>query len=536
MKPSATGGGPRRRLGDLPVEEPGPSVDGTDSIGSLAIAGGLWNTLSLLVPQGYTVVVSVVAARVLGPEGMGQQSYIAFVALSLFVILSCGMHHVLLRFVGDVIGRGRPGDVRQLLRWSWWAHGLGAVVGAGVPFAMSLAQPDLAVAWRLAGFICALAVLHAVPASLLRGLQRWREATIMALVTGGAGMVATVAVLAAGGGIAGMFAVEAAVGVVHLAWAQVIARRITLGVIPSGPNRGERFEGLRGDVIRYAVLSTFQGLLYLVVWRRSEFYFLERYSTESEIAMYSVAFAASNAAMQIPQGLAMVLAPAVAHLVGAGAFDRIRSGFARSIRLLILASLPLTAGVVAIGPTIVEQLYGEPYRRAGTVLLVLAAVLPSLPLYFLATSLLYAMGKVRAVLLLSFVATLVNLVLAIALIPRAGAVGAAVANLGAQVTAGILLMLFASRVLGGLRWDVARVAGCALASTGAGLAALGGVRVVAGLPGAIVATLVGVAVFAALAVRLRILSPADAAWLDMQLGHRGKGTVGRVCRRFLPLP
>jgi O-antigen/teichoic acid export membrane protein len=493
----------------------------------------LWNTVSLLVPQGYTVVVSVVAARILGPEDMGRQSYIAFVTLSLLVVLSSGMHHVLMRFVGDVVGRARPGDVRRLVRWSWWVHGLGAMVGAGVLFSMSLVRPDQEAAWLLTAFVCAAAVLHAVPSSLLRGLQRWREASIVALVTGGAGMVATVAVLVAGGGIAGMFAVEAVVGVANLVWAQAIARRVAPRMVVPTPSDDLQVKDLRAHVARYAALSTFQALLYLVVWRRSEFFFLERYSTLSEIAMYSVAFAVSNAVAQIPQGLSAVLTPAVAQLFGAGATERIRSGFERAIRLLVLVSLPIAVGVAAIGPAIVEAVYGEAYRRAGTVLLVLTAVLPLLPLYFLASSLLYGIGKVRAVLQLSLVATVVNLGLAVVLIPRGGAVGAAVANVAAQGTAGLFLMAFASHCLGGLGWEVLRLVGCVVASAGAGLAAVLVVSVLPGVAGAAVGTVAGAAVFAVLAVKMRILSPADAAWLDARAGHRGRGAVRLVCRPFL---
>ena len=534
MKPSPAGGRSEPPEGGGPAETLEGNATGAGTTGAAVLSGGLWNTVSLLVPQGYTLVVSVVAARILGPEDMGRQSFIAFVMLSLVVILSSGMQHVLMRFVGDVVGRGRPGDVRRLVRWSWSVHGLGAAIGAGALAAISLGRPDLEVAWLLAAFACAAAVLHAVPSSLLRGLQRWRESSVVALVTGGVGMVATVAVLAAGGGIVGIFAVEAASSVVSLVWAQAIARRASAESGVTGSHGGEHSKALGADVARYAVLSTFQALLFLVVWRRSEFFFLERYSSPSEIAMYSVAFAASNAAVQIPQGLAAVLAPAAAHLFGAGATARIRSGFGRAARLLLLVSLPLTAGVAAVGPTVVELVYGDAYRRAGAVLVVLAAVLPLLPLYFLATSLLHAVGKVRMVLLLSVLATVVNLVLDVALIPWGGAVGAAAANVAAQGTAGVLLMVVAFRTLHGIDVDVARLAGCAAASTGAGLAAVAGIAVLPGLGGAIVASTAGVAVFAALAVRMKIVSPADATWLDAHAGHLGGGLVGLACRPFLP--
>jgi O-antigen/teichoic acid export membrane protein len=496
------------------------------------VSGGLWNTVSLLVPQGYTLIVSVVAARILGPDDMGRQSFIAFAQISLVVILSSGMQHVLMRFVGVAVGRGQSNDVRRLLRWSWTINGLGALIGAGVLGGIAFTRLDLQGAWLLAAFACAAAVLHAVPSSLLRGLQQWRSASTIALVTGALGLIATVVVLALGGGIVGMFAVEAVTGGVSLVWAQAMARQVSSQVLDP-PRLDDDPSRLGADVARFAMLSTFQALLYLVVWRRSEFFFLERYSTASEIAMYSVAFAAVSAAVQVPQGLAGVLMPAVAHLFGGGEAARIQSGFSRALRLLVLVSLPLTAGVIAMGPTVVELFYGEPYRRAGLLLMILAAVVPLLPLYLLATSLLYAVGKVRAVLGVSVVATVVNLGLDVTLIPGGGAVGAAAASVAAQGTAGLLLMAVASRTLGGVDWDGKRLGGCALASVAGGLAAAAVIGAHPAVPGAIAGSMAGVAVFAVLAVPLQILSTADADWLDTHAGHLGGGIVGRLCRPFV---
>jgi O-antigen/teichoic acid export membrane protein len=517
---------------EQPPGEGTPGIADEDATtGASVLAGGAWSTISLLLPQAYTLVISVVAARALGPEGMGEQSFVAFAQISLIVILSSGMQHVLMRFVGDVVGRGRPGDVRLLLRWSWRAQALGALAGGGALGAIAVARPDLRTAWLLAAFACAASVLHAVPASLLRGLQRWREASIMALVTGAVGMVVTVAVLVAGGGIVGMFAVEAVMGAISLAWVQILARRASSGVLRHRHSLGDD-NGLRSDVARYAILATLQALLFLVVWRRSEFLFLERYSTASEIAMYSVAFAASSALVQIPQGLASVLAPAIAHLSGAGAIARIRSGFGRAMRLLLLVSLPLAIGAATVGPTAVEVVYGEEYRRAGTVLVVLVIVLPVMPLYCLGTSLLYAVGRVRSMLAVSLLATVVNLILDVALIPSGGALGAAVANVAAQSAAGVLVTVVASRHIHGFDWEARRLVDALLAAVGAGLVASGGLALLGGVPGALASGLASMVVFAVLGLRWRILSPADAEWLDVHAGHIAGGLVSRLCRPF----
>ena len=53
----------------------------TATTGTSVLHGSLWNTASRLIPQVYSLGISVAAARFLGPNGMGRQSFIAFIEL-----------------------------------------------------------------------------------------------------------------------------------------------------------------------------------------------------------------------------------------------------------------------------------------------------------------------------------------------------------------------------------------------------------------------------------------------------------------------
>jgi O-antigen/teichoic acid export membrane protein len=100
---------------------------------------------------------------------------------------------------------------------------------------------------------------------------------------------------------------------------------------------------LRVSTLRYAGSALVGSLVTLIVFRRSEFFFLEHWSTDRQIALYSVAFSAVMTLVLVPQALAMAVSPAVATLLGAGQHDRIRTGYGRSLRLLLLVSLPVAA-------------------------------------------------------------------------------------------------------------------------------------------------------------------------------------------------
>ena len=53
-----------------------------ETTGSSVLGGGLWSLASRMLPSCYPFVVSIAAARFLGPDAMGRQSFIAFVSLS----------------------------------------------------------------------------------------------------------------------------------------------------------------------------------------------------------------------------------------------------------------------------------------------------------------------------------------------------------------------------------------------------------------------------------------------------------------------
>jgi O-antigen/teichoic acid export membrane protein len=376
-----------------------------------------------------------------------------------------------------------------------------------------------------------MGVLQSVPTAFLLGAQRWREASIAGLAVGTLGTPATVGVLAAGGGITGMFAVEAAASIAILVWTSLLAHRELVRIAPVVAPDPE----LRRRVVGYAGFASLGTVLAFVVWRRSEFFFLQRYSSYAQIALYSVSFSVVNALVHLFEAVIAVVTPTVATLYGAGAIDRIRSGYGRALRLLTLGSLPVTALSAALGPDLLRVLLGRDFGSIGTILVVMMITFPFVPLQKTAAGLLHGLGRLRFILVSSAFAAVVNVVLDLILIPRWDAVGAAFANGGAQVAAALPVLVYGSRALGGLDWRPGFLLRAVPASAGAGAAAwavataLGG-----GIAGVCAGAVAGLGALAILASLLRILPAEDAVWLDGHLGRRLGGKVGRAVRLCAP--
>jgi O-antigen/teichoic acid export membrane protein len=490
-----------------PITEAEAAVE--ETTGGRVLRGSIWTAARIVGPQLFILVVSVVAARFLGAEQMGRQSFISFIALSVAAIFSGGVAQMLTRFVGEGIGSGQLRPTRALIARSYRVGFAGALVGAAVLIGAGLLGQDPAAAWILAGVGCGLAILQAVPNAVLNGTLRWRQISIIGLVTGGAAVPVTVGVLAAGGGITGFFAVEVAMIAANMAWSELACRRALRELPPAGEHAGD-FER---RAWRFAGVTTLSIVLSTIVFKRSEFFFLQHYAGDAAIAVYSIAFAAVYSVTSLVEALGQGVMPAFATLFGGGADARARFGFERGQRLLILFSLPLTAAAVALGPELLSLVYGAEYDESGQLLQIMALGIPLLALMGLANAFLNGLGKVRAVLVVTGLGAVVNIVLAFVLIPPLGARGAALANLGSQLAVGAVTIAYADHLLG-RRGIHSRTLLATLAASAAGgglgyLAAAG----LGGLPGVVAGALAVAVSFSAVAAAAKPIRSDDADWL-----------------------
>jgi O-antigen/teichoic acid export membrane protein len=485
--------------------------------GSGVVTGGLWSVLAGALPQVQLLVLSVVAARFLGPDGMGRQSLIAFAGITTVLIATAGFPSSVTRFVGELLGARQGGVALGLYRWTWRVEIFAAALAAASLIALGLLGTRPLLAWVLVGVASALAVLQTVPQALLTGAQRWRDATVVGLVTGVGAVPATILLLALGGGIAGFFAVEVVAIGINLAWTSRLARHVTVELPAPQPASPE----LRRRFLAFAGMATLNVLIQYVVWTRSELLVLSQVSPDAQIALYSIAFASVAGLARIPEAIALVTMPAVATLIGAGELHRVRAGYWRAMRLLLFLTPPVAAGAAFTGPALV----------------VLLGPLLVLPLITTSNALLFAFGRLRFLLTMGILATVVNVALAVVLIPRYDALGAAITNAVAQLTAGLPCLWLAARMNApvDIAWrPLARGLLLALAVGGvawATLAALGD-----GLVGALAAVLAGLLLFVVMVPVVRPLPSADVAWLAGAL--EGEGPVRRALvsaiRRLAP--
>ena len=511
-------------LADAATPGHGPSA----VTGSKVLRGSAWNLLNRALPQVFILALSVIIARFLGPDGMGRQSYIAFVALSVATLCTGGFGSALLRCVAEALGRGDGPSVRDLVGWSYRLQAGAATLSFAIVclFAATGSRPTAA--WLLAAIMCATVVLQATPNGLLSGTQRWRETSMVSLVVGGLAVPAIFVALALGAGVTGVFAVEAGVGLVSVAWLVREGRR-ALDAVSRESRRSPR---LRAHLLRYTWQTSAGVILTLVIWRRSEFFFLNHYASDTQIALYSIAFACVSGLMMVPEAVGAAMSPAFATLFGAGRRDRIGAAYGRALRLTLTISLPVGAIAAAVGPALIVAVYGDAYRGTAPVLRVMLLLFPLIPAMTLSNSVLLGVGRLKVPLIAGFFAAGMTILADVLLIPGHGALGAGMANTIGQVGAATPVIIAGTRASGSVRlaWPVvAKVVVAAAVAAGAALAVL---HALGGTGGALVGAAAGGVAFVAVALPLRILTREDADALARALPATGPGAaLGRFARR-----
>ena len=513
-----------------PIEPLAPVVGdaATATTSATVIRGGAWNLAGQVLPQIYTIIISVLAARILHPSGMGRLSFIAFVEATMILALTAGLPSSLMRYIGQALGEGHPDRVRGLLRWAWRIETVAAVIGGSILVVSGLLGVNPASAWVLAGAACFASIMQTVPAALLTGAQRWRAATMVGLVTGTAAVALKVFVLSAGGGIPGLFLVDAITTTANLVVTGYLCNRVAREL--SSTTTTDHV--LIRTATRFALVSSLYALLDYVIWRRTELFFLAKYSSSAQIALYSIPFSLVTALLLVQRAIGLGIGPAFATLYGARQMERIRSGYARTLRLITTMTLPVTALSLVLGPAVLRLVYGNAYSEASNVLLILLATFPIIPLMTVSTSMLFGIERQWPQVIIGACAAVANIGLDLALIPRYNAIGAAIANTIAQLLGSVPLIIVGNRAIGGIRWHTLALARTALAAAAAGLVALILVTSLGDLMGLMLGLPAAIVTFALLAVSVGMLSKEDATWLETTFGSRLSGRVGVVAHRL----
>jgi O-antigen/teichoic acid export membrane protein len=411
---------------------------------ALIARNSLWTALDQGLSFLGGTVVAIIIARVLGPTLLGA---FAFVMWIVGVGGSLGIHGVSRatgKFGGEYFGRGEPEIARAIIRSALrWQLAVGSIlVGIGL-VAVWVSMPADDFVWGAVAVVSLLAtMIMAIAARGIEIRQDFRLNVIPSILGNTVNIVGSLVVLWRGWGLLGLTSALLLSRVVDAVVRQALFRSswadVTPGAIP--PELRRRFA-------RFATQASGLLVLSIVVWDRSEVFFLEWYCDFEAVAFYSLSFGIMKSLLIFPHSLNV--ASGANLLVEYGRDPRKQGQFAgRMTVFLALAAFPLTLGMSAVSGPAIRVLYGEAYLPAIPVLAIVAAFAVPQALLAPAQFLLVAHERQKFLLAWGAIVAVVNLSLDLILIPKGAAIGAAIANATAQSLALVGIWFYASRHVG----------------------------------------------------------------------------------------
>jgi O-antigen/teichoic acid export membrane protein len=369
--------------------------------------------------------ISIPMARVLGPQRIGYFNYIGWLVNMTGLVGSAGIPIMTRKYIAEYLGKDEPGIVRAIYTSTLRLQVMIAVTitGAATLALLLLGDP----AYHTVSLLQILAVFPAmvgfIPAQTNVAREDMRANVISSLTGTMIHLAAVAASLWLGWDLVGI-----ACGILAARTTEALMRFVPIqrwiGSLPLAAIPTE----LKRKMVAFSGQSMAMLLLQAVVWDRSDIVLLKlRGADLAQITFFSIGFNLTEKMLMAPQVFGSALGTTMMAQYG-----RAKSGLmtliSESLKYVFLLSMPLLLGLAALSSPIIRVLYGRQYEPAIGVLALSAVFAIPKAVLLPAQTFLQANERQGFLLTWSTLSGIVNIVLDLLLIPKLGAMGAAIGN------------------------------------------------------------------------------------------------------------
>jgi O-antigen/teichoic acid export membrane protein len=398
-----------------------------------AVSNGLWNAAGQIVLAVCGMLASIVVVRALGKEGAAYDTFSYYSTLAGYIAYfgMLAFPSAITKVASELRGRGDIEEADALATgMTRLLVGLNLLIGVGAAaYGFTQPQPQrsyvlLAAFWP---------ILDALASPLSSRLWSKQQYTLASTATAAAAVANLMGVLLGyyqGWGITGYLGallLGKAVNALILLLAWLGTREAKPKTWPSSAS----WTLYR----RFSWPLNLHSLIDAVVWQRSGVFLVAWLGTlgAGQIGYYNLSFTLYSLFMNLGWALINGFYPAISTDFGAGRWEPIRQKVAQAVLLATLYAAPLCMGGLATMKELLHLLYGETGLGAtATAQMLFAGLLFSVVVGVFGLTL-GAIGRPWATIPSGLAMIGVNLGLSWLLIPRIGALGAAIATTAAQV-------------------------------------------------------------------------------------------------------
>jgi O-antigen/teichoic acid export membrane protein len=419
---------------------------------SRLISGGIWAVGGKVFVLPLGLLISALLTRVLSPDDMGAYIFAQSIVLSGIVIAQLGLGPTAVRMIAGPLGTGDLGavrdNVRNLLQW-----GLAGVLITAVLIILLKnfigIEPNAVIGVSLWMIVLAIQKLMA---EILRGFHDIRAAALIGDASAGglisyivaAVMLLFVWQLYGHIGFPAALTITVIAGATAVIWAFITLLRKLRSLNFSKGKGNAHFSW----AFLYAALPVLVHTLATLLQNQSGIWMLEAFQPSSDVALYGVATRVV-VLIAVPLNIVnSVVSPMIPDLFGkgeTGKLERILRGLAT------LSTLPAVLALlafIAVGPIFLELVFGEFYRAAEALLVILTVgTIFNVMAGSCGLTLLMA-GHQKVLMNISIFSGLITITGVYLAAARWGTVGVAIVVSGTLLLKNLLMLYFTKRLTG----------------------------------------------------------------------------------------
>lgn len=349
------------------------------SLGEKTVSGVVWNYVSFASGKFLTFISTIILARLLAPEQFGVVAMALLAIQYLDAIGDLGVSAALV-YQRDNLERAKNvAFIISLLA----GLGLGAAAYLGAPaFAAFYDEPAIAPMLQVLALSVVITALGQTHMTLLTKELQFRQKLLPDLARSLAKGLSSIGLALLGW------------GAWSLIWGQVIGAVVLTAVLWAVVRWRPRLEwdgplartmlGYGGQIVLIQMLS--------VVWATADYIIVGKLLGKADLAYYQQAFRVTDLLIiNIAFVVGKVLFPSYAKINHDP--DLLRRSYLSTIRYIALFTLPLSAGVAAVAPLFVSQVFGPPWVAMTPALQLLALRAGLSTLSFNSGQMLRAVGR-----------------------------------------------------------------------------------------------------------------------------------------------
>jgi O-antigen/teichoic acid export membrane protein len=401
-----------------------------------AVQNVLFSGFRLIIGAGATICTSAIMARTLGPTNMGVFGYAMWIVGTMGAFANIGLPVALTKYISEYVGRGEKATAALIGKKLLKAQMIVAAAAAALTASFLLfGSPYRSIIGLAAVMLFVQAVQQSLSSALV-GIERFDRIALISVSVALAQVAAVGAAALLHAGVVGMLwgtLAGLAVGTA-LSYRELDTLLLKSDLPPLAFPAVPEMTAIYSRIKAFLPTMSYILLLDTIVWQRSEVLFLKWYSSLSQIAFYTLAYSMAAKLNDISSTFSSILLPLYSANHGnSNRTHEVGAIYSHALKYLqIIMVFPCLVAAI-ICKSLVYLIYGPNYTGLILPLQILVVSVAFTSIGTVGSPLLVGTEKQSFIAKYGSVVAVLNVALDFILIPRYGAIGAAVANCAAQI-------------------------------------------------------------------------------------------------------